>query len=163
MDIGKTPAETIALENVAIRNAMPVAEGDPFRPVFHYRAAARWVNEICGALYHQGYYHIFYQHSPFTDLPTDWGSLVSCWGHARGRDLVHWDHLPIAVAPSQGEGIYQCASGCVTYRGDGTPMLFRTHATAARRRASAPPAMGGLASRQGVAHVAYVRYRPGTR
>ena len=21
------------------------------------------------------------------------------WGHARGKDLVHWEHLPVALAP----------------------------------------------------------------
>lgn len=127
MSIGKTPAETIALAEAVIRKAMPAAERDPFRPVFHFRAPARWMNDICGALTHEGTYHIFYQHSPFTDLPADWGSLISCWGHARSQDLLHWEHLPIAIAPSQAEGIYQCASGCATHRGDGTPMLFYGH------------------------------------
>ena len=127
MNIGKTPTETIAIADAAIRKAMPAAKRDPFRPVCHFRAPAQWMNDICGAFYHEGYYHIFYQQSPFTDLPTDWGSLISCWGHARSHDLVYWEHLPIALAPSQGEGIYQCASGCASHRGDGTPMLFYGH------------------------------------
>lgn len=127
MNIGKTLTETIALADEAIREAMPTAERDPFRPAFHFRAPAQWMNDICGALYHEGYYHIFYQQAPFTDLMTAGVSLNSCWGHARSHDLVYWEHLPIAIAPSEEEGISQCASGCAAHRGDGTPMLFYAH------------------------------------
>ena len=125
-NIGQTPAETIAIADAAIRAAMTVAQRDPFRPECHFRPPANWMNDICGALWHEGWYHIFYQFNPFADR-CNWSCVNSCWGHARSRGLVHWEHLPIAVAPSVGEGNYQCASGSATHRADGTPMLFYGH------------------------------------
>ncbi|MBT7161978.1 MAG: glycoside hydrolase family 32 protein, partial [Victivallales bacterium] len=65
MRVGATMLETIALAEEAIQAARPAAEADPFRPVCHFRPPAQWMNDICGALYHEGYYHIFYQFNPF--------------------------------------------------------------------------------------------------
>lgn len=48
------------------------------------------------------------------------------WGHARSRDLVHWEHLPIALAPSYNMGEGHCFSGCAAVNGLGQPMLFYT-------------------------------------
>jgi len=137
MNIGQTSQETIALAEAAIAQAVPVAQRDLFRPTFHFRAPANWMNDICGALWHEGWYHIFYQFNPFADR-CNWGAVHSCWGHARSRDLVHWEHLPIAVAPSNAEGNYQCASGCATRRADGTPMIFYGH-TPRPRNGVRPP------------------------
>jgi len=138
MPIGQTMTETIARADEAMRAAEPVAAADPLRPVFHFRPLAQWMNDICGALWHEGWYHIFYQFNPFADR-CDWSCVNSCWGHARSRDLVHWEHLPIAVAPSVEEGDYQCASGCATHRADGSPMLFYGHTPLPRPDGSRPP------------------------
>lgn len=138
INIGQTPAETIANADAAISAAMPVAQRDPFRPECHFRPPANWMNDICGALWHEGWYHIFYQFNPFADR-CNWSCVNSCWGHARSRDLVHWEHLPIAVAPSVGEGNYQCASGSATHRADGTPMLFYGHTPLPRPDGTRPP------------------------
>ena len=81
------------------------------------------MNDICGALYYRGYYHVWYQLNPFSDR-VDWGHVHSCWGHARSRDLIHWEHMPISLAPSRADGNRQCASGCATFDGSGRPMLF---------------------------------------
>ena len=126
MPIGRTMTETIALAQAAAAAAQPRAEQDSFRPGFHFHPPAQWMNDICGELYYRGYYHVFYQWNPFSD-EVDWASVNSCWGHARSRDLLHWEHLPPAIAPSEEEGIYQCASGCACLNGDGQPMLFYGH------------------------------------
>jgi len=81
------------------------------------------MNEICGAIFHKGFYRIFYQLNPYDDT---WGIDDSCWGHARSRDLVHWEHLPIALYPMTERGERRCNSGCVTLDGEGTPMTFYT-------------------------------------
>jgi beta-fructofuranosidase len=138
INVGKTTEETRVRAEAAIRAAMPVAERDPLRPEFHFRAPANWMNDICGALWHEGWYHIFYQFNPFADR-CDWSDVTPCWGHARSRDLIHWDHLPIAVAPSINAGNYQCASGCATHRADGTPMLFYGHTPLPRPDGTRPP------------------------
>jgi hypothetical protein len=64
-------AETIARAAASVRAAEPLAAADPLRPVFHFRLPAQWMNDICGALWHAGWYHIFYPFNPFADR-CDW-------------------------------------------------------------------------------------------
>jgi beta-fructofuranosidase len=39
---------------------------------------------------------MFYQHHPFEVKS---GSIH--WGHMKSKDLVHWEHLPIVIAPDE--------------------------------------------------------------
>ncbi len=112
-----------AKAQAAIQGAVEKAASDPTRPVYHFRPPAQWMNDICGAIYHKGYYHIFYQLNPYGD---GWGADGSAWAHARSKDLVRWEHLPIALLPMIGRGERRCNSGCVTRDGDGGVMIFYT-------------------------------------
>ena len=107
----------------AIDAAKARAAKDPTRPVYHFLPPAQWMNDICGAIYHKGMYHTFYALNPYGD---GWGVSGSAWGHARSKDLVTWEHLPIALLPMTARGERRCNSGSVTRRGDGTPMIFYT-------------------------------------
>jgi len=108
----------------AVKAAVPQAEKDPTRPVYHFRPPAQWMNDICGAIYYKGTYHIFYQHNPLSD--ETWGRDSSVWAHARSKDLVHWEHLPWALLAMKDRGERRCNSGCVTLDGNGRPMIFYT-------------------------------------
>jgi len=79
------------------------------------------MNDICGAIYHNGYHHIFYQSNPFADDNFGWG-----WGHAPSKDLVHWEELPFALPPMKHRGELRCNSGNVALDGNGRPMIFYT-------------------------------------
>lgn len=71
---------------------------DRYRPKFHLAPALGWMNDPNGFIYFQGYYHAFYQNYPYKP---EWGPMH--WGHARSRDLVHWEDLPIALTPGDKE------------------------------------------------------------
>ena len=74
---------------------------EPFRPAYHFTPERNWMNDPNGAVFYKGEYHLFYQHNPFGNT---WGHMS--WGHAVSPDLVHWKHLPVALAEENGVMIF---------------------------------------------------------
>ncbi len=70
---------------------------DRHRPHYHFLPPSNWMNDPNGVIHWWGTYHLFYQYNPHGAL---WGDIH--WGHAASKDLVHWEHLPIALAPDPG-------------------------------------------------------------
>ena len=97
------------------------ASKDPLRPTFHVLPPANWINDPNGPIYHNGYYHMFYQHNPYGD---DWGNMH--WGHVRSKDLAIWERQPIALWPSKSLGEDHVFSGCATVNPKGELMIFYT-------------------------------------
>ncbi|MGG6309246.1 glycoside hydrolase family 32 protein [Paenibacillus macerans] len=91
------------------------------KPVYHFTPSANWMNDPNGLVYHEGQYHLFYQYNPHGD---QWGTIH--WGHAVSADMVHWQHLPLALAPSAGLGEQHCYSGCAVIDDRGVPTIFYT-------------------------------------
>ena len=110
----------------AVSEAAPRAAADPARPVYHFLPPAQWMNDVHGAFHHRGWYHVFFQFLPWSDDPAA-VKVGMGWGHARSRDLVHWEFLPPALLPRPEEGARAFASGSAWIRTDGVPMLFYTH------------------------------------
>jgi beta-fructofuranosidase len=118
---GESMNEALARATAAVQAAARRAQADPARPIFHVTSPAQWINDPNGPIFLKGYYHLFYQLHPFSD-----GSGPKYWGHVRSRDMVKWEHLPIALAPSADAGEAEIWSGCCTINGNGEPMAFYT-------------------------------------
>ena len=79
---------------------------EQWRPAIHFSPKKNWTNDPNGLIYYKGYYHLFFQHNP---KGNEWGNMS--WGHARSKDLLHWEELPVAI-PNGKEYIF---SGCVVW------------------------------------------------
>ena len=105
----------------AVQKAVPLASADPDRPVYHFHPPANWNNDPNGTLFYKGWHHLFYQLDPFGANPGN-----QHWGHARSKDLVNWEHLPIAIGPSPEKGERAIFSGGAIIADDGRPRLIYT-------------------------------------
>ena len=86
---------------------------DLHRPVYHF-TTDNWMGDPM-PFYADGVWHVYFQYNPVEPV---WEKMH--WGHAVSRDLVHWEHAGIAIAPlpdsAEEDGVW---TGCVTRRGDG--------------------------------------------
>jgi beta-fructofuranosidase len=105
---------------------------DTGRPRLHFTPRSGWINDPHGLTWHDGRYHLFFQHLPGR---AEW-ELPIHWGHAVSDDLVHWTELPLVLSPGDGDdGIW---SGCVVAPDVGPARLFYTSVR------SAAPQLGSV-------------------
>ena len=94
---------------------------DPRRPQFHLLPARNWMNDPNGPIFWKGRYHMFFQYNPNAAV---WGDMH--WAHAWSPDMIHWKHLPVALAPtSGGPDADGCFSGTAVVH-NGIPTLIYT-------------------------------------
>lgn len=93
-----------------------------YRLGYHVMAKSGWINDPNGFVYFKGYYHIFYQHYPYA---AEWGPMH--WGHARSKDLIHWETLPIALTPGSKEDKDGCFSGTAIVKDDILYLVYTGH------------------------------------
>jgi sucrose-6-phosphate hydrolase SacC (GH32 family) len=79
---------------------------ESWRPTIHFSPKKNWTNDPNGLLYYKGEYHLFFQHNP---KGNQWGNMS--WGHAKSKNLTHWEELPVAI-PHDSAYIF---SGCVVW------------------------------------------------
>ena len=108
----------ISKDILALRNQF---KEDFHRPIFHFLPPANWMNDPNGVIQWKGQYHLFYQYNPNGAVHADMH-----WGHAVSRNLIHWEDLPIALAPTPGtvdeDGIFSGSA----IDNQGQPMIFYT-------------------------------------
>lgn len=79
-----------------------------YRPQFHLTPPEGPMSDPNGMVFFEGEYHQFYQYS-------------GQWGHAVSTDLVHWEHLPLALVRDE---LGDCWSGSAVVDWDDTSGLF---------------------------------------
>lgn len=88
---------------------------------YHFEPSKGWMNDPNGLIKFNGYYHAFFQYNPHSKV---WGKMH--WGHARSKDLINWEELPIALYPDKDyENTGGCFSGSAIQK-DGDLYLFYT-------------------------------------
>ncbi|WP_147803742.1 GH32 C-terminal domain-containing protein [Alkalicoccus halolimnae] len=97
-------------------------DADRHRPQYHLISPEHWMNEPHAPFYYEGRYHIFYQHNPQGPY---WNHIH--WGHAVSDDMIHWEDMPIALAPIgdsiSPDGVW---SGDAAFNKEGEPVLLFT-------------------------------------
>ena len=88
----------------------------------HFKPHHGFINDPNGLVYFNGYYHLFYQYWPKHEEP--WKEPAH-WGHARTKDFITYEELPIAIAPDMPYDGHGCWSGTATVK-DGVLYLIYT-------------------------------------
>lgn len=94
---------------------------DDQRPVFHVTGGVGWINDPNGFSCFNGAYHLFFQYHPYS---THWGPMH--WGHMKTSDFIHWERLPVAIAPDTDYDDAGCFSGSAAEMPDGRHLLMYT-------------------------------------
>ncbi|WP_066174944.1 glycoside hydrolase family 32 protein [Bacillus marinisedimentorum] len=116
----KNHEELLEKAQQSVQKGKETAEKSYWKPLYHITPPAYWMNDPNGFSFFNGEYHLFYQHHPYS---AEWGPMH--WGHAKSKDLAVWEHLPIALAPSEEYDRDGCFSGSAIEK-DGKLFLMYT-------------------------------------
>ncbi len=88
---------------------------DPLRPQFHFLPQAGFVGDPCAPRFLDGENHVFF-HGSFGGRG---------WSHARSSDLIHWQHMPKALTPTENSyDSYGTFTGSVLPGGEGASIIY---------------------------------------
>lgn len=109
---GKAAQSVVATTAQALRDKLAQ---DPLRPQYHLLPQAGFVGDPCAPQLFQGKYHVFY-HGSFGG---------GGWHHAISPDMIHWNHLPIALTRTPGSfDAYGTFTGSVLPSSEGASIVY---------------------------------------
>lgn len=79
-------------KNIILADTFDTSNREKFRPVFHHTPLYGWMNDPNGMFYKDGVWHLYYQWNPYG---SKWQNMT--WGHSSSKDLVTWEHHPVAI------------------------------------------------------------------
>lgn len=92
--VSLSPDNTACCKEMKLSETFDTGNREKFRPLYHFAPLYGWMNDPNGMVFKDGEYHLFYQYNPFG---SKWGNMN--WGHAISKDLVTWEHRPVAIEP----------------------------------------------------------------
>lgn len=119
-------ARRIEKAQIEIDKMKDTVKKGSMRQKYHFMPQTGWMNDPNGLIFFKGKYHYFFQFNPYNGF---WDYMH--WGHAVSEDLIHWEYLPLALAPSERYDDHQrggCFSGSAIEH-DGKLFLMFTGTT----------------------------------
>lgn len=93
---GKLPVKNeIWLKNLSLSDTFDTENIEKYRPLYHHTPLYGWMNDPNGMFYKDGVWHLYYQWNPYGSR---WQNMT--WGHSSSKDLVNWEHHPVAIEPN---------------------------------------------------------------
>lgn len=135
-----------SFDQIRIGSASEALKADdyaqPYRNQFHASTRRGWTNDPNGMVFHDGVYHLYYQHNPFG---IQWGNMH--WGHFTSTDLIHWEEKPITLLQKTVKDMAFSGGGFVDFNnsaGLGKDTLFIAFTSTGRGECLAYSKDGGI-------------------
>ena len=90
-----------------------------YYPKFHFASKAYLMGSPTGVIYKNNEYHLFYQQNPY-----NMNQEQMYLAHATSPDLLSWENVPFAIAPSEDYDNNGVLSGSVIFDNDVLHILY---------------------------------------